>query len=346
MTDWAAFAGFTGVILAVLLTLAHLSRGIPHADGGDTHFAHDLDSGAAAVDDESGSDSETHVLDSEAESNTADGESESRAADDSHQTTDATEHGPSLASLSPASTPDEEREPRPATDATREEEPTTDEAQKLQRTADEAHGPWPATDVTHKSPSANIPPHMLLANVAVSQGLLGAFLVTSVWYTSVPLSALGLSLSGLPSKLAVGVALGGALYAVNRAGSSVSREFGLVPDESLRDALTPETPTGWALLLLVVLPLIAGFEELLFRGALVGALAVGFDVSPWLMAAVSSVAFGVGHGAQGRLGIVVTGLLGFALAAAFVLTQSLLVVVVAHYLVNALEFVGHDVFGW
>ncbi|ELZ74358.1 putative CAAX amino terminal protease family protein [Haloferax larsenii JCM 13917] len=304
MTDWAAFAGFTGVILAVLLTLAHLSRGIPHADGGDTHFAHDLDSGAPAVDDES----------------------ESHAADDSHQTTDATEHGPSLASLSPASTPDEGREPRPATD--------------------EAHGPWPAPDQNHESPSANIPPHMLLANVAVSQGLLGAFLVTSAWYTSVPLSALGLSLSGLPSKLAVGVALGGVLYAVNRAGSSVSREFGLVPDESLRDALTPETTGGWALLLLVVLPLIAGFEELLFRGALVGALAAGFDVSPWLMAAVSSVAFGVGHGAQGRLGIVVTGLLGFALAAAFVLTQSLLVVVVAHYLVNALEFVGHDVFGW
>ena len=44
--------------------------------------------------------------------------------------------------------------------------------------------------------------------------------------------------------------------------------------------------------------------------------------------------------AKGRLGVVVTGLLGFALAAAFVLTDSLLVVVVAHYVVNAVEFVA------
>ncbi|MCH7661371.1 MAG: CPBP family intramembrane metalloprotease domain-containing protein, partial [Euryarchaeota archaeon] len=38
-------------------------------------------------------------------------------------------------------------------------------------------------------------------------------------------------------------------------------------------------------------------------------------------------------------------MLGFVLAAAFILTESLLVVVVAHYLVNALEFVVHEGFG-
>lgn len=62
---------------------------------------------------------------------------------------------------------------------------------------------------------------------------------------------------------------------------------------------------------------------------------------------VSLASFSVDStGAQGRLGIIVTGLLGFVLAAAFVLTESLLVVVVAHYLVNALEFAGHELFGW
>jgi hypothetical protein len=50
--------------------------------------------------------------------------------------------------------------------------------------------------------------------------------------------------------------------------------------------------------------------------------------------------------------MVVTGALGFALAAGFVLTGSLVVVVVAHYLVNALEFTVHEglgverPFGW
>jgi membrane protease YdiL (CAAX protease family) len=93
-----------------------------------------------------------------------------------------------------------------------------------------------------------------------------------------------------------------------------------------------------------VLPVVAGFEELLFRGVLVGALSVGFDVSPWLLAVASSVVFGLGHGAQGRLGVLVTTSLGLVLAAAFVLSGSLLLVVVAHYLVNALEFVVHEGF--
>jgi membrane protease YdiL (CAAX protease family) len=75
---------------------------------------------------------------------------------------------------------------------------------------------------------------------------------------------------------------------------------------------------------------------------LVGALSTGFGVSPWLLAAGSSVAFGLGHGAQGRAGVAVTGALGFVLAAAYVLTGSLLAVVLAHYLVNALEFVVHE----
>nr|WP_245545383.1 CPBP family intramembrane glutamic endopeptidase [Halomicrobium katesii] len=65
------------------------------------------------------------------------------------------------------------------------------------------------------------------------------------------------------------------------------------------------------------------------------ALAAGFSLSPWLLAVVSSVVFGAAHGAQGRVGMLVTGGLGLALAAGFVLTDSLLVVVVAHYLVNA-----------
>jgi predicted Abi (CAAX) family protease len=40
--------------------------------------------------------------------------------------------------------------------------------------------------------------------------------------------------------------------------------------------------------------------------------------------------------------VLVTGTLGLVLAAGFVLTGSLLAVVVAHYLVNALEFVVHE----
>ncbi|MFC6988092.1 CPBP family intramembrane glutamic endopeptidase [Haloplanus sp. GCM10025708] len=181
----------------------------------------------------------------------------------------------------------------------------------------------------------------LLLNVAVSQGVFAAFLVLGAWYAEIPASALGVGAADART-LAVGVGVGVALYVVNEIGSTVGERFGLGGSEALREALAPESVRGWALLLLVVLPVIAGFEELLFRGVLVGALSAGFAVSPWTMVGVSSVAFALGHGAQGPGGVVVTGALGVVLAAVFVLSGSLLVVVVAHYLVNALEFVVHE----
>jgi membrane protease YdiL (CAAX protease family) len=194
-----------------------------------------------------------------------------------------------------------------------------------------------------------LPTGALLLNVALSQGVLGVLLLGGVWLGAVPLAALGVDLAdplstGLPA-LGVGVAVGLVLYGANAAGAAASAAAGFEYDESLREMLTPAGRGGWGVLLLVVLPVIAGFEELLFRAALVGAFGAASGVSPWLLAAGSSVLFAVGHGAQGRMGMLVTGLLGGALAATFVLTNSLLAVVVAHYLVNALEFVLGGYFG-
>jgi membrane protease YdiL (CAAX protease family) len=194
----------------------------------------------------------------------------------------------------------------------------------------------PATDAPTQMPTS-----VLLVNVAVSQGLFGVLLVGGAWYAQIPARAFGLTrFSG--TSLALGVALGVALYLANELGAGLTRRAGVATGEELRALLAPSTSAGWVLLLLVVLPIIAGFEELLFRGALVGAISAGFGVSPWALAVVSSAAFALGHGAQGPGGVVVTGLLGFVLASAFVLTGSLTVVFVAHYLVNALEFVVHE----
>ena len=190
----------------------------------------------------------------------------------------------------------------------------------------------------------------LLANVAISQGAFGLLLLAGAWFTEIPVAAFGVAAPvASPTTVGLGVALGIGLYAANEVGASVGERLGVGADERLREALAPDSAAGWAVLLLVVLPIIAGFEELLFRGVLVGVFAAGFGLSSWLLAALSSVAFALGHGAQGPAGVVVTGLLGFVLAATFVLTGSLLVVVVAHYLVNALEFVVHeglDLDGW
>jgi membrane protease YdiL (CAAX protease family) len=184
---------------------------------------------------------------------------------------------------------------------------------------------------------------MLLLNVAVSQGVFAVILVAAAVLAEVPWGVLGLGADHVTGWLLLaGVALGVALYAVNETGGSLADAAGLGRSEALRELMAPTSRRGWVLLLGGVLPIVAVFEELLFRGVLVGALSVGFGVSPWLLVVASSILFGLGHGAQGRLGVLVTGALGAVLATAFVISGSLLVVVVAHYLVNALEFVVHE----
>ncbi|WP_049902600.1 CPBP family intramembrane glutamic endopeptidase [Halococcus agarilyticus] len=188
----------------------------------------------------------------------------------------------------------------------------------------------------------------LLANVALSQGLFAVVLLAAAWYAEIPLAALGVSAAPLSTGLAalgVGIAVGLGLYLVNELGTLGANAAGIETPDALRELLTPDSRSGWIVLLVLVLPTIAIFEELLFRAALVGALSAGFGLSPWLLAVLSSIAFALGHGAQGTVGMVATGGLGFVLAGAFVLTGSLVVVVVAHYLVNALEFVVHEGLG-
>ncbi|CQH48690.1 Abi/CAAX domain protein [Halobacterium hubeiense] len=179
----------------------------------------------------------------------------------------------------------------------------------------------------------------LLLQTTLSQAVVGALLVAALWVARIPLDALGVAVSA--ELVAIGVVVGLVLALGNEAAMRVLDSAGLGYDEALRETLTPEETRGWLILCCVALPVVAGFEELLFRGILVGALSAGFGVSPWVLAAASSVVFGAAHTAQGATGVVVTTLLGFALAAAYVLTGSLLVVFVAHYVVNAAEFAAH-----
>ncbi|MFB6137861.1 MAG: lysostaphin resistance A-like protein, partial [Halobacteriaceae archaeon] len=145
-----------------------------------------------------------------------------------------------------------------------------------------------------------------------------------------------------PAALGVGLGVGLGLSAVDEALAALADRVDVGYSEALRTAMARETVGGWAVLLGVVVPLTAAAEEVVFRAALVGGLAAGFGVSPWLLAVASSLLFGAAHGAQGRAGVVVTTALGALLAATFVVTGSLPAVVVAHTTVNTVEFVGHE----
>lgn len=189
----------------------------------------------------------------------------------------------------------------------------------------------------------------LLANVVLTQGLFGAIVVGGALWFEIPLWAVGIPETELARGLggvAVGVGLGIALWLANEAAGAIADAHGVGYDESVRGLLAPSSRSGWVFLLGVALPTVAFVEEFVFRGAAIGAVAAGFAIPVWVLALVSSLAFGAAHGAQGTVGMLVTGGLGVALAGAFVVTDSLLVVVVAHYLVNALELVVHEGLGY
>lgn len=194
------------------------------------------------------------------------------------------------------------------------------------------------TDARARKPSAAA----LFVNVAVTHGPLLVLVVGAAALARIPLGALGVGRTPLLVALGAGVVAGVLLALGNELFAVVADAVGTPYSDALRDLLAPESPGGWVVLLAGVLPLVALAEELLFRGVLVGAIAAGFGTPAWALVAFSSVLFGLAHGAQGAGGVAVTTVLGALLAVAFLLTGSLLAVVVAHYLVNASEFVVHE----
>lgn len=211
--------------------------------------------------------------------------------------------------------------------------------------ADEQSEPTPASAET---PQPDFSTGALLANVALTQGLFGAIVAVGAWYYEIPTAALGLTDTAVGTGLlavGIGIVFGVLLWTANEISATAADAVGATYDESLREMLAPDSVPGWLLLLGVILPIIAIVEELLFRAALIGVPAAGFGIHPLALAIFSSALFALGHGAQGRVGIAVTGGLGFVLAGGYILSGSLLVVVIAHYLVNALEFLVHEGIG-
>ena len=186
--------------------------------------------------------------------------------------------------------------------------------------------------------------HGLYTNVVVSQALVVGVLGVLAWVASVPIVVFGVGGHefSIPLQIGLGLGLGVGLYLANSASVSLLSRLGIDYSEDLRQALTPSGIGGWAVLLVIVLPIIATAEELVFRAAMIGGIAAGVDISPFVLILLSSLAFGAGHGMQGTGGILVTGVLGIVLGTAFVVSGSLLLVVAAHYVINALEFIVHE----
>jgi len=101
--------------------------------------------------------------------------------------------------------------------------------------------------------------------------------------------------------------------------------------------ILPRTRLEWLLVPLALIPA-AVSEELLFRSLILGGM--GQWVSPLLLAAVTSVLFGLAHTAQGRIAPGLTGALSVLLSLLFLWTHSLAAVCVTHWALNLLQLVS------
>jgi membrane protease YdiL (CAAX protease family) len=347
VAQWVPFTGLTALVLVLLLALARLSQGTVgdsgrRGAGGDPGSTDDAalaveESAETAADVGEGADDATGT-----------GEDTGASVD-----TDTVTETTATARRDTGGTDDGARATDGA-DADGRLDAETAEPGTTGRAAVEAETPGGTaadTRATGERPTPDrrrepeLTTSALLANVALTQGLFGAVVLAGAVFYAIPAEALGVTgdpWNTGPPAVGLGVVFGVALWLANDLGASLADAAGASYDEELRSMLAPDSRVGWVVLLCVVLPVIAGVEELLFRAAAIGVPSAGFGVSPWALAILSSAIFALGHGAQGRLGVAVTGTLGFVLAAGYVLSGSLLVVVVAHYLVNALEFLVHE----
>lgn len=187
--------------------------------------------------------------------------------------------------------------------------------------------------------------YAVVRNAVVLLGVFGFF----VWVGDVPLLFLGIGRhppSFLPVALVAGVGLGLGTFLACLGLALVSSELGLEHDYRWPGQLLPRTQREWTLFLGAVSPIFVVVEEVVYRGILVGvlfpfaAMAVPFPHAAVVV--VSSVLFGLAHANQGEVGVLTTGFMGLVLGTAFVLADSLLLVVVAHYVANVGACVFND----
>lgn len=101
--------------------------------------------------------------------------------------------------------------------------------------------------------------------------------------------------------------------------------------------ILPKQPHEWPLIALAFLPPVA-MEELLFRTLLIGAFEEIIALPVLIVG--TSVVFGLMHQPQGKLGMLVAGIINAVLCLLFVWSGMLLLTLIAHYTINLLQIVA------
>jgi membrane protease YdiL (CAAX protease family) len=144
-------------------------------------------------------------------------------------------------------------------------------------------------------------------------------------------------------EIAVGLAIGLVLqFTVNVLSTVAIRIWGSgIYSPVVIKSIIPKTTSEW---LLTPFPMLIAviLEEVLFRSLAVGGFSALFPGQwwwIWTLALVSSLIFGLVHRPQGILGMILTGVVGFAFCAIFIISGSLLMVIACHFVINMLQLI-------
>jgi membrane protease YdiL (CAAX protease family) len=176
---------------------------------------------------------------------------------------------------------------------------------------------------------------LLPAENLLRVGLVGACLILG-WVSGLPRQQFGWVSYAPLADVAIGLGAGVAIQVpLNALTDWALIRFGpQIYSPLVVRSILPRSRDEWAPVLLALFPAVL-VEELLFRSLMVGGLGLFIPISA--LVAGTALLFGWMHSPQGRLGVIVTGVISVLLAGMFLWRRSLLPPLLAHYVVNVLQ---------
>jgi hypothetical protein len=159
------------------------------------------------------------------------------------------------------------------------------------------------------------------------------------WFSGLSAVELGFTLPHFWRSLGLGLAIGlTTQLAVAIITQAAIRRFGrhIYSTWLIRNIL-PKSQLEWLWLVLAFIPPVL-MEELLFRSLLLGAFRGLLPL--WPLIICTSIVFGAMHQPQGKLGMMVAGIINIWFSLLFVLTGQLFMTFVAHYTVNLFQVIA------
>ncbi|MEW5958592.1 MAG: CPBP family intramembrane glutamic endopeptidase [Chloroflexota bacterium] len=158
------------------------------------------------------------------------------------------------------------------------------------------------------------------------------------WLSGLPPAQLGLVVVDPGRQVMVGVGVGlVTVVVINRLTMWSINRFGRdIYSPVLIQNILPRRPVEWPLVVIAFLPAVA-MEELLFRALWLGSFEGLIPASMLILG--TSIIFGLMHQPQGKLGMLLAGLINVLFSILFVWLGQLLLPLTAHYTVNVVQLV-------